>query len=148
VFGGCKDFCEQDSDCPDPYAQCFQVNYSDTTGTSQPVPHMKVCTDHCQPWAAASTCAAGLSCEPWSALGENPGTALCADTGATSTLTCSTALPFCAPGYACLSDNMCYKWCRIGGNDCGGVYTCYGLEDNTGNQGLFVGTTEIGVCDI
>jgi hypothetical protein len=80
-------------------------------------------------------------------MGENPGSSVCANTDAVSTISCSTVLPFCAPGYACLSDNFCYQWCRVGGNDCPVGYTCYGLEDGQGNTGLYVGTTEVGVCD-
>lgn len=146
VYGGCKEFCNTDADCST-YSECFQVEYLDAANQPQPVPEFKVCTDHCQPWNSAATCGAGLACEPWSALGENPGTSLCAQTGGTSTFVCSAATPFCAPGYACLSDYLCYEWCRVGGSDCPGGYTCYPLTDGT-NDGLFVGTTEIGVCDI
>ncbi len=81
-------------------------------------------------------------------MGQNPGSSVCADTGAVSTISCSTSLPFCAPGYACLSDNLCYQWCRVElfDYDCPIGYTCRGLEDNSGNEGLYVGTTEVGVC--
>jgi hypothetical protein len=146
VAGGCKEFCEQDADCPDQYAECFQTYYEDANGNSQPLPGMKVCTDHCQPWDSVNTCGAGLSCEPWGPLGKNPGTAGCVAPVGTSQTTCSETVA-CAPGYACLTDNKCYEWCRIGGNDCSGIYSCYGLTDGT-NEGLFVGTTETGVCDI
>ena len=147
VFGGCKKYCNTAADCST-NADCFQVNYADTNGDSQPVPQMKVCTDNCEPWNPAGTCGGGMACEPWSGLGVNPGASLCADTGTVNSFTCSAANPFCSPGYACLSDNFCYEWCRVNGNDCSGGYTCYGLEDSQGNQGLYVGTTEIGICDL
>ncbi|HOR33818.1 MAG: hypothetical protein BWY17_02082 [Deltaproteobacteria bacterium ADurb.Bin207] len=145
IFGGCKNFCEQNSDCPKQYAGCFQVTYSDA-GQSKPVPHMMVCSDQCEPWNPSGTCGGGLSCEPFSDVGQKPGTSVCADTGATSNATCSQSQPFCAPGYACLSDNRCYRWCRVGKSDCPGLQTCYGLISGV-QEGLYVGNTEIGVCD-
>jgi hypothetical protein len=148
VFRGCKGFCASNADCPN-HGECFQVQYDDG-GTGKPSPHYTVCTDQCHPWNPTGTCGSGLACEPWSGLGENPGQSVCALTGAISTTSCSTANPFCAPGWACLGDNTCRKWCRVNTpGDCLSGQTCFGLVDtaNPNNQGLFVGTTEIGVCD-
>jgi hypothetical protein len=54
---------------------------------------------------------------------------------------CTQDNPFlCAPGYVCLSDNSCTKWCRIGHADCSGAQTCMDLGDSLGG-------VDFGYCD-
>ena len=132
---GCKKLCEVNADCPS-YGKCVQGEQN-----GSPVPHWKLCTDQCLPWNPSATCGAGLTCSFWSSEGVNPGATVCQKSISTSTTTCTPPL-HCAPGYTCLADNMCYKFCRVGGSDCPSSYTCFSL-----GAGYFVGTTEVGICD-
>ena len=140
VGGGCKYFCNLDTDCEGYGAQCFQV----TGGTpAVPVPQMRVCTDHCEPWNQASC--HGLACYPLSNVGQIPGTFGCVRAG-TSYTTCSAADPNCAPGYLCMGDYQCHKLCRVGGADCS--TECIRIQDSdTAAVGQYYETTEIGVCE-
>lgn len=141
VGGGCKAYCGSDTDCPGAGSiagQCFQVSSSGV-----PVPGLKVCTEHCQPWDPYS-CNYGLGCFPYGPMGTKPGTFACVTAG-TSTGACSSG-GTCAPGYVCVSGD-CLKWCRVGMSDCTGSLTCFPLEDTSGNKGMYWGTVEIGVCD-
>ncbi|MCL2822458.1 MAG: hypothetical protein FWD57_00530, partial [Polyangiaceae bacterium] len=125
----CKKFCKVDSDCGGPGAMCVQVNYNDG-GVTKPVPGMKICYDHCQPWIATS-CKGGLTCQ---VIGEEkPGTSVCTK-GNTSTTSCYAPDYLCAPGYTCVGPAAgpynCRKLCRIGYSaaDCPGVTNCSGLS--------------------
>jgi hypothetical protein len=136
VGGACKPYCSQPSNCPAAGADCFQVVYDPGSGTSQPVPCMKVCTDHCDPANPSVVCGNGVSCDVFSDQGVNPGTSLCYDSGSTNTGACSSASPACAPGWVCLTDNLCHRWCRVGLSDCTGCQAA----------GYYVGSQQYGFC--
>ncbi len=138
VGGACKPYCSQSSNCPTAGADCFQVVYDPGSGTSQPVPCMKVCTDQCDPANPSVVCGTGASCDVFSDQGVNPGTSLCYDSGSSNTGPCSAASPACAPGWVCLNDDLCHRWCRVGFSDCG-ASSCQAA-------GYYVGTQQYGFC--
>ena len=141
AIGGCKQFCNEDYDCPGDGSICFKVAYSDGGGSTVNIPQAKVCTDHCAPWDPYS-CQGGLGCMNASDLQQRPGTFACTPVG-TSISKCNDPYA-CGPGYACFGETLpgdCYKWCRRSNNgDCPSGKTCVEIG------GLFWGYDEIGVC--
>lgn len=106
-----------------------------------------VCAPLCDPWAATSDCPAGQSCGyflTWRA-------GLCTDdvdpVATRPFERCSSAGSACNDGIRCLplpSENVCFQYCRPGGNDCVGI-----LPDGTDglcNNYAFYGNREIGLC--
>jgi hypothetical protein len=135
VGGACKPYCRAANDCSTYGAECFQVVYDSGNGTIVDVPCMKVCSDQCDPANPSSVCASGLNCDITSDQGVKPGFSLCYDSGSTNTGSCSSASPACAPGYACLTDNKCHRWCKVGSSGC----ACQAA-------GYYVGSQEYGFC--
>ncbi len=138
VGGACKPYCSQPSNCPAAGADCFQVVYDPGSGTSQPIPCMKVCTDQCDPVNPSVVCGTGASCDVFSDQGVNPGTSGCYDSGSSNTGACSSTSSACAPGWVCLTDNLCHRWCRVGSSDCG-ASSCQAA-------GYYVGSQQYGFC--
>lgn len=140
VYGGCKQYCTADTDCPaydsdsDSGPRCIQHMIG-----SSPIQGFKYCTDHCIPWDD-TTCEGGLGCLPWSADGEKKGTSICSEANESKT-TCTQGNPVCPKGRLC-AGNTCRKLCRLGGADCPGGQTCL----RVGMAGLYFEDKEIGVC--
>jgi hypothetical protein len=125
----CKQFCESNADCAGSLRECLQVVYAaDDAGTETPIPEYKVCSAGCALEDSAATCGPDATCYPNAAA---TATDCIGDVGtATGPNGCSSTDPFtCAPGYVCLADDSCKKWCRVGqvgdcpGSSCGGFST-------------------------
>jgi hypothetical protein len=144
VGSACKPFCEVPGDCTTSGADCTAVTFSQPDGGTADVPGMRTCTDQCD-LITAQSCGPGAGCYPVDDIKVQPGHSVCVEAG-TSTTSCSPTID-CAPGYVCLSDNKCYKWCRSNvASDCSG--TCYQFQDNNNNVGFYyVGAQGYGVCD-
>jgi hypothetical protein len=143
VGGACKAYCDADPDCAKTGGACIQVTYDDQ-GVSKPVPGMKVCTKKCKLENPSMDCGPTLGCYLDTSV--NPPRTDCAKAGtAMGPGTCSTTnTTVCAPGYVCLTNNECAKWCRVGyTTDCSGGKKCVGFS--APNQ-IFVNTIEYGVC--
>ena len=141
----CKAFCSTESDCLMPDAMCFQVKFSDGD-TDVPIPEMRVCTDQCDLTAPQGQCGPDATCFPFSELGASPGQSICALTGGTSTGGCAEDALSCAPGFSCMADGRCHRWCQLSGADCGGE-ACVPVTNAEGSAtGHFVGALEFGVC--
>jgi len=130
IGSGCKRFCSQTGDCLSG-ASCVAV-----LGNTDPIPGMKVCTDHCQPWNQYS-CTGGLMCLHYPGYGDF----LCVP-GGTSTGSCTDASQ-CAPGRVCIDTGSgkgeCLKWCRNAA-DCVGGTKCQA------EAMAYWGTTPVSVC--
>ena len=145
IGGACKPLCETQADCKlSPNAKCRQVMY-DNAGTSTPIPKMLFCSAACALENPAS-CGTGLACLE---DGQNPAGTDCATSTGTATgkggcqKSPNPDPRLCAPGYACLTNGDCAKWCRVGKTgDCSSG-TCAGFA--APNQ-LFVYGQEYGVC--
>ena len=116
VGSACKKYCDSASDCGGGQ-DCVQVSVTNSSGTSTPIPSMKVCTSGCALENPGAVCGSGLNCyqssQTSSATDCGPGGS---GTGANG---CSSAdATTCAPGYVCLTDNSCAHWCRVGMSDC------------------------------
>jgi hypothetical protein len=99
------------------------------------IPNATVCSLHCR-LDDPSTC--GGSTEGCIWLGGNETD--CADLYSYNTISCSAQKPWCAPGYECLQNNTCAKWCQVGQGYCGGMYcTPFGSP-------FIVQGVEYGVC--
>jgi hypothetical protein len=147
VGEACKPFCVTATDCATTGADCVGVTYGLSDGGTGDVPGMKVCTDQCDP-ITAQGCGSGVACDPIDDINVTPGHSLCSKAG-TSTTSCSNTVG-CAVGYVCLSDNVCYKWCRSGvTSDCTSAQTCYQFK-SSGTPSVvgyyYVGTQGFGVC--
>lgn len=143
VGSACKSYCETNTDCTSTGGVCIQVNFT-SGGTSKPIPGMKVCSKKCELQNPASACGSGLGCYP--DVQAVPPKTDCAKAGtATTAGACLADSTACAPGYACLSNGDCKKWCRVGfTSDCGSGKTCAGW--NPPNQIVIDGIT-YGVCN-
>ena len=135
IGGACKPYCVTANDCSTNGAECFQVVYDPGNGSVADVPCMKVCSDQCDPANPGAVCGDNLNCDITSDYQVKPGFSLCYDSGSTNTGACSSASPQCAPGYVCLTDNKCHRWCK---------------EDSPGclcqAAGYYVGLQEYGFC--
>ncbi|MFO0568190.1 MAG: hypothetical protein U0263_21195 [Polyangiaceae bacterium] len=142
VGSACKAYCETNTDCASTGGACFQVNFT-SAGTSKPIPGMKVCSKKCELQNPASACGAGLGCYP--DLQAVPPKTDCAKAGtSTAAGACLSDGTICAPGYACLSNGDCKKWCRAQfTSDCPTGKTCAVWQ--APNQVIIDGI-EYGVC--
>lgn len=142
----CRAFCENDSTCGTVPGACFDVMYDPGDGGSSAIPEMHVCTDQCD-LRTSQGCPSGITCVPFDDLGVTGGRSVCV-VGGTSTGACSATLK-CAPGYACMGDDQCHRWCRAStDSDCASGETCYQLTDpDTLVDGYYyVGNQGFGVC--
>jgi hypothetical protein len=139
VGGACKAFCEADPDCAQTSGACFQVN-DNSSGSSVPIPGMKICSKKCAPENPAAACGPGLSCYVDNSV--TPAQTDCSTAGtATGPGVCASDNTVCAPGYVCLTSGACRKWCRVGfSSDCGGS-ACTGFTTP-----LIVDGLEYGAC--
>ncbi len=135
IGGACKPYCVTANDCSTYGAECFQVVYDPGNGSVADVPCMKVCSDQCDPANPGAVCGGNLNCDITSDQGVSPGFSLCYDSGSTNTGACSSASPECAPGYVCLTDNKCHRWCKVGSSGC----SCQAA-------GYYVGSQQYGFC--
>ena len=132
----CQPFCGSNNDCPGAGRECIQV-LSGATG-NPPIPADFVCTSGCNPIDPQAICGPGTTCDFFDITHTQCFGPSGFGMGANG---CTQTNPFlCAPGYICLSDNSCMKWCRIGHNDCSGAQTCLDLGDSLGG-------VEYGYCD-
>lgn len=127
VGGTCARYCATHADCA-PNAECVDV----VSGTT-PIPGLKTCTSACA-LEDPSSCGPGIGCF----LLESTLTD-CRPAG-TSTTTC-VDLQDCAPGYICLSDGSCARWCRADAPACPSGTSC-----QTGTAAVIVGGVVYGVC--
>jgi hypothetical protein len=133
----CKPFCTTSNDCPgvNDGAQCIQVTYDDN-GTTKPIPGMYTCTAACDP-LQTNSCGGGAGCFLAG------GTADCVPAGLGVGVGACASDPFaCAPGYVCLSDDSCRKWCRVGLNDCTSGQSCVQLSGPVTYKGYTWGTCQ------
>lgn len=138
VGGACKLYCESNADCSATSGVCNQVMKSPG---NTPIPGWKICSKKCELHNPASACGPLLTCVPMTKT--TPPSSDCGKAGtATTAGACLNDTTACAPGYACLTNGDCRKWCRVLFNDCGGK-TCQGFS--TGNEIVIDGIT-YGVC--
>ncbi|MBE7479072.1 MAG: hypothetical protein HS104_03640 [Polyangiaceae bacterium] len=142
VGSACKAYCESNTDCAATGGACFQVSFT-SGGTSKPIPGMKVCSKKCELQNPASACGSGLTCYP--DMQAVPPKTDCGKAGtSTAAGACLTDTTACAPGYACLSNGDCKKWCRVQfTGDCGTGKTCQGWASP--NEVIVDGIT-YGIC--
>jgi hypothetical protein len=138
----CKPFCETAADCSGALRDCLQV----TDTSDVPIPGFLVCTAGCKLEAPGDTCGPNLSCYP---TNDPTTTTDCfgAGTGIGIGKCCTTAAcldqnsALCAPGYVCLTNGDCRKWCRVSvPGDCP-IGQCTGFSPP-----YFVGSTQYGAC--
>jgi hypothetical protein len=123
IGGVCKPFCQSADDCPGVRRECLQVELF-SAGVATAVPGLFVCTAACDPIDPVGTCGPGLGCFFTSDSG--PGTDCFGTDSAVGAGACA-AGESCAPGYVCVDQSDCLKWCRVGNpNDCG-TDACGGL---------------------
>ncbi len=142
IAGVCVPFCTSDSDCTiSGSPRCRAVQYL-PTGSSTPadVPNLKICLAQCDVLNPATVCGPNTSCFfPY--LSDD--TTECTAAG-TSTVKggCASNDYACAPGYICVNDGDCFKWCRIGfASDCPAGRVCTGFMTP-----ILKGGVEHGVC--
>ena len=144
IFGACKPFCRETSDCLGAFQECRPIQ-ANVGGMDVTVPGTLACSAGCDPVAPADVCGPGLSCFFVDGVTEciTAGTAMgIGACGSGNTLDC-------APGYLCVNDQMtgsmdCLKWCRMGNpNDCNtaGGEVCAPLNTTPTFNG-----TQYGVC--
>jgi hypothetical protein len=116
--------------------QCLQLMNGAT-----PVPNLKVCLINCaldDPNSCGGLTPAGqpvAGCDASQVNGVMYTDCLVAGR---STTTCNpSANQYCAPGYACLTSNLCKRWCKVGNSAC----TCNSL-----NPKVVISGQEYGVC--
>lgn len=138
----CKLYCETNVDCLTTGGSCFQVQHT-SGGTSKLIPGMNVCSKKCELQNPASACGPGVGC--YTDLESAPPKNDCAKAGtATTAGACLADTTACAPGYACLANGDCRKWCRVGvANECDTGKTCAGWA--APNEVIVDGIT-YGVC--
>lgn len=130
VGGLCVPFCASDADCTiagSPRCKTVQTG-------------LKVCLAQCDVRDPAAVCGANRGCFfPF----EGDDTTECS-AAAFSTVKggCTTNKFACAPGYTCVNNADCFKWCRMGTTgDCVSGQTCTSLTPK-----VTKGTVEYGTC--
>jgi hypothetical protein len=142
IAGVCVPFCKVDSDCTIAGSpRCKGVQYLPSGSTTPTdVPGLKICLAQCDVLNPSTVCGPNTSCFfPY--LSDD--TTECTAAG-TSTVKggCATNNFACAPGYICVNDGDCFKWCRIGfATDCPSGRVCTGFMTPITKSG-----TEYGVC--
>lgn len=142
IAGLCVPFCNSDSDCTiSGSPRCKAVQYLPTGSTTPAdVPGLKICLSQCDVLNPTTVCGPNTSCFfPY--LSDD--TTECTAAG-TSTVKggCASSSFSCAPGYTCVNDGDCFKWCRIGfPGDCPAGRTCTGFMTP-----IMKAAVEYGVC--
>ncbi len=137
IWGVCRPYCGSIGDkgmCNQPgTGVCRQL----TDNSMKAIPNLVVCSTNCA-LNDATSCGGKSGCIFDNANGVTD----CYPVG--SAMTCSKNQTNCAPGYECITLNMstysCAKWCKMGGNDCGGK-VCSGFMPK-----VLVNNVEFGVC--
>jgi hypothetical protein len=135
VFGACRPYCSQDmANCSQPGTNvCHQL----TSGMAMmPIPNLLVCYIDCALDSATSCGGGNEAC----VYGGN-GATDCRDVTGANMATCNQTTAICSPGYVCLTNNTCKKWCKVGGNTCGGNMTCASLATK-----VIIKNVEYGIC--
>ena len=129
----CKLYCESNEDCAATSGSCTEATFYD----GQPAPWLKYCPKKCDLLNPAGACGPGYTCSVWTFPWESD----CASAGtATTAGACVTDSSACAPGYVCLTNGDCEKWCRVQvTGDCPAGKTCVGLE-------MIIDGTKFGAC--
>jgi hypothetical protein len=146
VDNACKSYCGgKASDCTTgPSAACIQVVYNPGDGGVANISGFFVCTDQCDLTNPSATCGPGVTCMPYSPVAQNPGQSGCSAPAGTSTTTCPTG-DECAPGYLCMNDQICHRFCKTS-SGCASPQTCKTLNDGKNTGWFYVGTQQYGTC--
>lgn len=122
VFGVCRPFCSSDgTDCGKAgTSKCVQLQDSQ----SNPIQNLLVCRVDCTLDDTGQSCGGnGRGC-----VFVDTDVTDCFDRSMYGTTSCTQNAPFCGPGYVCLTNNQCAKWCNINAPNCGGGKTCQMLQ--------------------
>lgn len=136
IFGACRPYCSTNgSACQQPgTTNCLQL----TAGQQMtPVPNLLICELDC---ALDDVNACGGGTEGCAYFGMTD--VDCRDMTGGNTSTCTQQNPVCAPGYVCLTNNVCGKWCKVGGMNTCGNKTCTSLSTK-----VIIKNVEYGVCN-
>ena len=139
----CRRYCETDDDCVGPGSLCnLEIGWGCPIET---VEDAQLCTIDCN-LATADGCRSGTTCRIFdSGRGDDSLVTDCSDVtdpGGTDGVGCLDT-DDCAPGYTCLSDDTCHKWCTpIGDSGCPGTPICTAF-----GTPVEFGSTEYGFCD-
>ena len=144
VRNACRPYCTTaNQPCPGAgLGQCYDPN--DAQGN--PTPNRHVCAITCDVRVSAAVCG-NNACRVFTGNVTD-----CRKPGQkTQDATCATAgdPTDCAADFMCENDavlpiSICMRWCRIGGSDCGGGYTC---RDFYGPNAPTSGGVRLGLCD-
>ncbi len=131
----CAPFCKTDSDCVG--GACLALGTSQGTGN---VPGIGYCASGCDLENPQAICGAGLSCETFLAS-SGASTTGCIPAGTkTGANGCSSSNPYgCAPGFACMNNGYCRRWCRVDLNDCPSGTNCTSFNPNIAVNGINYG---------
>jgi hypothetical protein len=138
----CDKFCDSDADCTAPGGLCI-VTLNDGHGGA--IPDVTLCTDNCDPVTNAGCPASGTSCQ----VGQEPtgqmrNLTFCTGAGTLGQgETCDPTNNECLPTYGCIS-NVCLQYCDAANPSC---VTCAPLQNSTTMTDIFIGSTQIGVCE-
>ncbi len=131
LSGLCVPFCATDADC---------TMAGSPKCTSMDLPGLKVCLAQCDVQSPSAVCGTNTGC-----FFPLPGdeTTECSAAGTSMEKGGCTANKFaCAPGYLCVNNADCFKWCRIGvTGDCVSGRTCTPFTPK-----VTKGTIEYGTC--
>jgi len=120
--GVCRPYCSTDG------ADCGKANTSKCVqlqnGQSNPIPNFLVCRVNCTLDDTTSCGGSGRGC-----IYVDTDVTDCFDVSQYGTATCSQNDPMCGPGYVCLTNNQCAKWCNINSPKCTGNTTCQMLQN-------------------
>jgi hypothetical protein len=133
VFGACRPYCSMDmATCPQPGTKiCHQL-----TANNMNVPNLLICYLDCALDDANACGGANEAC-----VYGGPNETDCRDVTGANMTTCNQQTPMCSPGYVCLTNNTCAKWCKVGGMNTCGNKTCNSLQTK-----VIINNQEFGIC--
>lgn len=141
----CAKFCADDDDCQAPGGLCI-LHLNDGMGGS--IPDVALCTENCDPSTNAGCPIAGASCQLGQEQdGQMRWLTFCDGSGAKTDLqTCDPMVNDCAPTFGCFNiaqpgdpeDDVCLKYCKVGGAPCPNFALCQSIGQ--------VGNNDFGVC--
>lgn len=134
LFGACRPYCSTNgTKCQQPNTtNCLQL----VDNNMAPIQNLLVCELDCQLDNANDCGGPNEACVYFGNSDVD-----CRDaTGANST-TCSQQKPVCSPGYVCLSNYTCAKWCKVGQNSCPNNKTCVSFSTK-----VIIKNVEYGAC--
>jgi hypothetical protein len=118
-----------------------------SNGHGGAIPNVTLCTDNCDPFTNAGCAAAGTSCQ----VGQEPTGQMrwlttCAGAGnLVQGQVCDPMNNQCSPTYGCFNtgtQDECFQYCDVAAPTCA---NCTPLMSSS-LQPVYIGTTEIGVC--